>query len=236
MKKICLLALALSVAVFSGTAAKKAAAKAQDETKKEAAAPGSEQVDAIRLAGDLVKYGYAKQSALPLLDALQIIAENPLAGTVDGKLVEGSQEGAAAADKKGKVTLDVAQIAKDAKSYADGDEKMVAMIDEAEKAAQGSHRGAVGGARSGSYRLPANSNHVFNLSFRAGQTAEVAIIGDGDTDLDLYVYDQNGNLIGSDADYTDNCYVSWTPRWTGNFKIKVINRGRVYNDYVLLTN
>jgi hypothetical protein len=66
--------------------------------------------------------------------------------------------------------------------------------------------------------------------------AVITVIGDGDTDLDLYVYDENGNLIEHDADYTDDCVVTFTPKWTGNFKIKIVNRGRVYNSYVIRTN
>ena len=34
----------------------------------------------------------------------------------------------------------------------------------------------------------------------------------------------------------DDCYVSWTPSWTGAFKIKIKNLGNVYNRYVLITN
>ena len=52
----------------------------------------------------------------------------------------------------------------------------------------------------------------------------------------LDTYDSNGNLIDSDTDYTDNCVCTWTPRWTGNFRIKIVNRGGVYNRYILRTN
>lgn len=55
-----------------------------------------------------------------------------------------------------------------------------------------------------------------------------------ETDLDLYIYDENGNLIDSDIDNTDICVCTWTPRWTGRFKIKIVNRGSVYNNYRLM--
>jgi hypothetical protein len=95
---------------------------------------------------------------------------------------------------------------------------------------------AVGGPKYGTYRLGANRYRTFSVSFYGGQTARVVVSGDGDTDLDLYVYDVFGNLIASDDDELDDCVVSWTPRWTGNFTIKVVNRGIVYNDFVLATN
>ena len=69
-----------------------------------------------------------------------------------------------------------------------------------------------------------------------GEVAEVIVYGDGDTDLDLYIYDENWNLITSDTDYTDICICRWNPIWTGNFYMKVVNRGNVYNEFVIATN
>ena len=72
--------------------------------------------------------------------------------------------------------------------------------------------------------------------FRSGQEAWVYVSGDGDTDLDLYIYDENGNLIDSDTDSTDECLCTFTPRWTGQFKIKIKNYGNVYNEYQITTS
>ncbi len=60
--------------------------------------------------------------------------------------------------------------------------------------------------------------------------------GDGDTDLDLYIYDANGNLIVADEDYTDYCICDFRPYVTSQFTIKIVNRGSVYNRYHLLSN
>ena len=99
-----------------------------------------------------------------------------------------------------------------------------------------SFAGADGGSRFNRDRVLAHSSDTYTMRFRAGEVARVAVIGDGDTDLDLYVYDEFGNLIGSDTDYTDACIVTWAPRWTGVFTIQVVNRGNVYNVYRLQTN
>jgi hypothetical protein len=72
---------------------------------------------------------------------------------------------------------------------------------------------------------------VFVVYFHGGRSAAASVIGDGDTDLDLFVYDENGNLIGSDTDSTDRCLVRLHPRWTGAFQIEVRNLGSVYNEY-----
>ncbi len=96
---------------------------------------------------------------------------------------------------------------------------------------------AVGGPRWEVTRVAAYGTDRFDpLYFRAGEQAVVTVLGDGVTDLDLYVYDSNGHLVGKDDDRTDQCIVRWVPRWTGRFYIVVVNRGSVSNEYTLLTN
>jgi hypothetical protein len=88
-----------------------------------------------------------------------------------------------------------------------------------------------GGARHDVHQVLAYDTDVFYVTFRADEAAMVLVSGDGDTDLDLYVYDENGNLIANDIDATDDCVVSFTPKWTGSFRIEVKNLGSVYNEY-----
>ena len=69
--------------------------------------------------------------------------------------------------------------------------------------------------------------------FESGKEVEAYLIGDGDTDLELYVYDENDNLIGSDNDSCESSgSVIWTPERSGYFKIK--NLGYVCNCYQLV--
>jgi hypothetical protein len=77
---------------------------------------------------------------------------------------------------------------------------------------------------------------VFHVTFRGGETAIVGVSGDGDTDLDLYIYDEDGHLVASDTDLSDDCLATWTPVWTGVFRIEVRNLGSNYNRYVIATN
>ncbi|WP_250631667.1 hypothetical protein [Rhodoflexus caldus] len=94
----------------------------------------------------------------------------------------------------------------------------------------------MGGAKVAYEKVLALSTDTYAVRFTGGSRAYVAINGDGDTDLDLFVYDENDNLIAKDDDHLDRCVVEWYPKWTGPFVIKVKNLGRVYNNYRIVTN
>ena len=71
--------------------------------------------------------------------------------------------------------------------------------------------------------------------FRAHETRTVIVEGDHDTDLDCWLYDENGNIVDSDTDRTDVCVLEVTPQWTGEFSLRVANLGHVYNNYCVGT-
>ena len=82
-------------------------------------------------------------------------------------------------------------------------------------------------------RVEAFSADRYVVTFKGHEPAVVVLRGDGDTHLDLYVFDENGNQIAADEDGDAISAVRWTPKWTGKFTIKVVNRGSVYNHYIL---
>ncbi len=96
--------------------------------------------------------------------------------------------------------------------------------------------GAVGGTKSTTETVKADGADRYEIYFRGDEPARVILKGDGDTDLDLYVYDENGNQVASDTDASDTCVATWCPKWTGKFTIRVVNRGNVYNRYAMVTN
>lgn len=96
--------------------------------------------------------------------------------------------------------------------------------------------GAVGGPKTDRTRVQARDTNRYTVSFRGGETARIDLQGDGDTDLDIFVYDEFGNLVASGTGGTDRESVSWTPRFTGPFTIRVVNLGAVWNEYRIITN
>ena len=61
----------------------------------------------------------------------------------------------------------------------------------------------------------------------------VIVQGDGDTDLDCWLYDANGRLISSDTDATDTCVLP-APTF-GTHRLVIRNLGRVTNYYAIWT-
>jgi hypothetical protein len=81
--------------------------------------------------------------------------------------------------------------------------------------------------------VDAHSSDFWTLKLRADVTYTITVVGDGDTDLDGYLRDENGNSIDSDTDLTDVLVLSVTPRWSGPFTLEIRNLGAVFNRYVL---
>lgn len=137
------------------------------------------------------------------------------------------EEGAAEAP----ITAD-AMFAK-AKELAADDEAVLGLIDDA--MAEGS-RGRVGGAVEWLSRLPAGQTDVWEVPYYGNSYAEVAVVGDGDANLDVAVTDENGNVICYDVSWSDKLYCDWTPAWDGYFYVTVQNMGGSRNSYYLMTN
>ena len=57
-------------------------------------------------------------------------------------------------------------------------------------------------------RVLAFETDTWRVWTSAGRT-QVVVDGDGDTDLDCWVYDRFGNLLGRDTDGTDLCIVNF---------------------------
>lgn len=91
----------------------------------------------------------------------------------------------------------------------------------------------VGGGGCQKERIEADSVQMFEGEFVAGETAYIYIDGDDYTNLDLFVYDADGNLVDFDINVTDEGLVVFTPETTGTFIIEVVNNGNVYNEYTL---
>lgn len=67
-----------------------------------------------------------------------------------------------------------------------------------------------------------NQSETLNINLRSGTSyAFVGVCDEDCRDIDLQVYDENGNLVDSDTDTDDYPMVRVNPRWSGRFRVKV---------------
>lgn len=193
----------------------------------------SERADSVALlaaAEQLAQYGEEKKDSLALIAAARIKKD---LGEVLADRPSQSQGGQGPDTKAAKSDTSAAALLERAKTFASGRADILALVDEVAKS---STRGAEGGRQRASQVVRGNATLFYNIVFRAGEPAAVALSGDGDTDLDLFVIDEFGNVICRAIGTSDDEICRWTPRFTGRFRIEVRNVGPIANRYALWTN
>ncbi len=187
---------------------------------KRGASPQTDAVARTALADQLARHGDAHKDSLALITAARILQQ---AGSQDIK-ADGKSEGKPARDMSVNGMLDRAR------QYAGGRKDIIAMADETAKSGS---RGATGSKGAGRWRgtVKARTTDVLVVTFRGTEPAMVTITGDGDSDLDLIIRDESGNVVCASQNAGDHEVCRWNPRWTGPFRIEVKNSGSIYNHY-----
>jgi hypothetical protein len=227
--KACISSL-IGAAVLLSTAAGDAGKKSANAGPR-GSADASAPVLAMALADELAIYGIRNGDAIAIIQAakmLQLIPSRDLASLKTSTAASGSR-----ADKPDGNDLSVEALMKRAERMAGANATLLELIRDARTAKS---RGAVRGAKIHRDAVPAGGTDRYDIAFRGGEQAAVWVSGDGDTDLDLQISDENGNYICSDTDDTDTMLCRWTPVWTGSFRISIKNNGRVLNRYKLAVN
>ena len=88
--------------------------------------------------------------------------------------------------------------------------------------------GAAAWALGGRVQAFATNRHSLYVG---SSEALVVVRGDGDTDLDCWLYNPRGRLVASDTDGTDVCALAAPD--VGTHRLVIENLGEVFNDYVI---
>lgn len=189
------------------------------------------------LASELAAYGRESQNAMALIVAAEMQAQAGGQEVKRDKHTEGP-DGPNDDKEPGEDIYTVAAMLSDARDLARNDVGLLAAIDQlASLETKGTgHPRRISGPQVHRDSVRGRHNDIYSIRFRGGEPAIVSVVGDGGTDLDLRIYDQGGNLVCSDLNYTDRSYCRWQPLREGNFRIKITNLGRVYNRYTIRTN
>jgi hypothetical protein len=193
-------------------------------------APATDQpVGQLQMSSDLLAFGRKTKDPVALIVAARVM--KVLGSTEADRKPEG-RAAAEAAQKSGQpVSAD--SVLAEARDLAKGDKIVTLLVDETAAMAPVISEGQ---PRTHQDTVQPAGTDVYSLVFEGGQLAEAGVAGDGDSDLDLLVYDDNDHLVCRSAGSSDREYCRWWPRWTGAFRIEVQNLGTVANLYRLATN
>jgi hypothetical protein len=193
---------------------------------KAAPSASAQAVENVLLARQLAAYAGVHQDALGLVVAARMLQDNP---TQDGQRQKEGGNNEVVVDP-----VSVESLLTQAREQSGGRTEVIAMIDET--ASRGASKGRSAGPLRHADRVIAGTTDVYRTSFDGGESARLGVVGDGNADIDCYVYDSNDNLVASDGDSTSTCALGWTPARTGTFIIKVKNIGSSSSTYLMVSN
>ncbi|WP_414521387.1 hypothetical protein [Umezakia ovalisporum] len=125
------------------------------------------------------------------------------------------------------------RLLNEARQLARGNAAVLAIIDDTATTVM---KGSTAGPHTHEFQIEAEKSMVFIERFTAERLAEVAIKGNGYSDLDLRIIDQNGVIICESAGNTDQEYCGFTPIITGAFSVEVLSYGGETNEVYLILN
>jgi hypothetical protein len=100
---------------------------------------------------------------------------------------------------------------------------------------QWAEAGRLGGPASDSGTVAANQSVFFDVAFAAGEPAIVTVVGSGNSTLDLFVYDADGNVTPGAGGGDRKTAVVDVYR-AGTFRVEIRNLGPSMNSFVVRTN
>jgi hypothetical protein len=231
------LAAAFAIAQFVGPAFAQTSDQTgrNEATTKATASPEVTAVRTIEAAANLADWARANRDPDGLITAARMlksvpVTEGTVTGTLDGPV--------ATTPAPNRPLMTSASLLTEARGFARGDRAVLAKIRAVETAAS---RGVVSSAFGrGAIRtvrdVSANSTWRFTVDARGGSSLRVLAIGDGDTDVDMVMRDQNGNVVCRDLDVDERALCDITPAWSGRFTVEVINTGSVWTRTMVITN
>ncbi len=184
------------------------------------------------LAEQLTSHALAQPDVLTLVMAARLSTRS--AGTpVARKPLASATNPAPPPAKPGPHPRSAAALLARARALAQGRADLLALI---EDAAVERARGIEDGPKTSNGMAGARATVMYRERFKASERATVMISGDGDSNLDLYVYDERGARVCAAERLDDVEVCRWQPQGAGQYTIHVVNRGAVENSYVMRSN
>lgn len=218
--------LLLSLAIALGAPAIAQDQPAANLTTKGQGAQGG--VARLVLAHQLYALGRANKDPLTVLNAARLAASVTLTDTPRTHETSGDPAPIAATN-----TATPANMFEIATTLAAENEALLDLID---ASSQELNFAPLATAISTASTLTPMQSDIWPQPFYGASLAEIAILADENSNLDLKVADEHGNLVCQDIGPSDTAYCSFYPAQNGTFLITISNTGTSANSYLLLTN
>ena len=201
---------------------------------KRASSPRTEAVAQAALGDQVARHADRNKDVLAMIAAVRLLSQVGPRPVKPDMRTEGKPKAVDAKAGAGAARdTTLAALLARAKQYAGGRNDLNGLVDELARSAGKTRED--GPARFAT-RIGDSVTDVYTMSFRANEPVMVAITGEGLSDLDLTVEDEAGNRICASHGPGDDELCRWTPRWNGNYRIRVRNLGTVGNEYRLWSN
>jgi hypothetical protein len=208
------------------------AQESQVPPEEKLVSPAMESGAKLALANQLAEYGYSNNNLLALILAAEIKKQTPTQER-EGEPVSNPPANIQGSDKEASTGNDVESLLARARELAGNQQDLIAAIDDVE--AMQSRAGDAAGPGCYNGRVYPGYTDTWTITYTPGSNW-VELSGDGDTDLDLYVYSGDNRLLCSGTSIWDGEFCSWRQTRRGNIRVDVINYGDVWNGYQLCTN
>lgn len=185
----------------------------------------------VVLAQDLFLQGLIEKDALALVQAARMLARVGVIEMTDRQPEEKGKR-LKAEGPAPQPLPDPETTLKVAETLAQGDDVALSAID-ATRAETAVPRGAV---RRATADIGPGGIQVWTLDFFGKTTAELAILGNGQSTFSIEVADETGHPACATEAAADRLYCRFAPAENGTFTITVTNRGPAAEAYWLITN
>lgn len=214
---------ALSLACATGASPQARSAPEAQAEAGDRISPEALGVAQIVTAANVAAWGRSRADPGALIMAARILAEVPVRAR------------AGQAAEAGLVTPE--RLLDEAERLANGNQRVLDAIARLRAGTRGVRSSPFGQGPIFQVReLKAREIYGFDVEARGGEVLRVAAIGDGDTNIDLLVRDDQGALVCRDGfgDHYPVCTVARTR--DGKMRIDIINRGAVWTKVQILSN
>lgn len=196
-----------------------------------------QQIKDLSLALDLLQYGIKNNDALSFIVSAQILRQSEM---ISMDLEKETKPCKTDEQVPRSIALDLLlspdlMLERAVKIARQHDNLHIASLAEQELRLL-NQRGSLKGPGVHKDRILPGDSDIFKLFLSKGNKAIVKVIGDGDCDLQLFIYDKDLNLITQNTESGDRLNVAWMPEETDNYYIKVKSLCPVWADYVVVIN